>query len=590
MAYSSKRTGYKSQFKIKHVENVKMKRRAFINLTASGCLAGSCTPIFRSDSKQTLNASDVRYIDTRLEEEYKKFFNGKRTFEKSPELTGRNFLLITSDQHHYMCMGYNDPKIKTPNLDRLAKMGIIFDRSYCPNPTSTPTRASIITGKYPSQHGAWSLGMKLSEKELTVGDCFQKAGYKTALVGKAHFQPLQGSKEYPSCEAYPVLQDLKFWKKFHGPYYGFEHVELCRNHTDEAHVGQHYAIWMEENGAANWKEWFSKPTGNSKPQHHIWNIPEKYHYDTWIAERTNALLEDYKKNNEHFFLWASFFDPHPSYLVPEPWASMYKPEDMEVPEFTPGEFDDKPPHFGLTQQKQPDFSYLKEDGETRPHWVHGATCHLQSKETKAQNMATYFGMVSMMDHYIGKILDKLEELDLVKNTVIVFTTDHGHFLGQHGLVAKAMHHYEDLVRIPCIVATPDCKTPGTRSKAMHSDVDLARTFLSLAGIQQPMTMSGVDQSQVWSGRKESVREHVLVENHFQPTKFYAKSYINQRYKLTIYMNQTYGELFDLEADPKELVNLWDHPEAQTLKMELMLKMLHAEQIKEPLFMPRITVA
>ena len=566
-----------------------MKRRDFLKISATGCLLGACS-LNNQPQKRFLRITDLHYVDPRLLEEYKNKFEGKNIFQNETTLTGRNFLFITSDQHHYMCMGYNNPQLKTPNLDRLAKMGIVFDRAYCPNPTSTPSRASMITGKYASQHGAWALGTKLSEKELTVGDCFREAGYRTALVGKAHFQPLQGTKEYPSCEAYPILQDLEFWRNFHGPFYGFGHVELCRNHTDEAHVGQHYALWMEEKGATNWRDWYQKPTGNSTPQYHVWNIPEEYHYDNWIAERTNALLEQYKQSNEHFFLWASFFDPHPSYLVPEPWASMYKPEDMEVPEYTPGEFDDKPPHFKLTQQKNPDFSYLEEDGDKRSHWVHGASCQLQTKEEKARNMATYFGMISMMDHYIGKILDKLEELDLMKNTVVVFTTDHGHFLGQHGLTAKAIHHYEDLVRIPCIVRVPDCKVPGTHSKAIFSLVDLAKTFLSLAGIQQPMSMSGVDQSLVWVGEKELARDHVLVENHFQPTKFYAKSYINERYKLTIYMNQTYGELFDLQEDPKEILNLWDHPEAQTLKMELMLKMLHAEQIKEPLCMPRIAIA
>ena len=566
-----------------------MKRRSFIKVATVGCLLGT-TVSFAWGPQKVLDVEDIRYVDPRLAEKYKQQYTDKSALKDKPQLTGKNILFITSDQNHYMCMGYNNPKIKTPNLDRLAKKGVIFDRAYCPNPTSTPTRASMITGKYASQHGAWSLGTKLSEKELTVGSCFQKAGYRTALIGKAHFQPLDGSKEYPSCEAYPILQDLDFWRKFNGPFYGFEHVELCRNHTDESHVGQHYAIWMEESEATNWRDWFRKPTGNSKMQHHVWNIPEKYHYNNWIAERTNAILEQYKEKNELFFLWASFFDPHPSYLVPEPWASMYKPEDMDVPEFTPGEFEDKPPHFGLTQQENPDFSYLKEDGEDRPHWVHGAGCHLQSREKKAKNMATYFGMVSMLDHYIGKILDKLEELDLVKNTVIVFTTDHGHFYGQHGLTAKAIHHYEDLVRIPWIVASPDCKKPGTRSDAMQSIVDLAKTFLSIAGIEQPMTMTGVDQSKVWNGEVDQARDHVLVENHFQPTKFYAKSYIDVRYKLTIYMNQTYGELFDLEKDPKELVNLWNNPKSQQLKMELMLKMLYAELQKEPLCMPRIAMA
>lgn len=567
-----------------------MKRRTFLAFIGIGSTTLPLSFLHSYTYKEILFEKDTeRYIDKRLLEKYKQQYN-KKTFFSPTQLTGKNILFITSDQHHHMCMGYNNPKLKTPNLDRLAKMGIVFDRAYCNNPTSTPARASMITGQYASQHGAWSLGTKLSEKATTVGDCFQQAGYRTSLIGKAHFQPLEGSEEYPSSEAYPILQDLDFWRSYHGPYYGFEHIELTRNHTDEAHVGQHYAVWLEDNGAEEWRNWFRKPTGNSDAQKHTWNIPEKYHYNKWITDTTIAQLEKYKQKNEQFFLWASYFDPHPSYLVPEPWASMYKPEDMEVPEHTPGEFDDKPPHFLLTQQNNPDFSYLKEDGEKRPHWVHGASRHLSDKQEKAKNMAVYWGMISMLDHYIGKILDKMEELDLMKNTAIIFTTDHGHFYGQHGLTAKAIHHYEDLLRIPWIVALPDVKEKGVRSDAMQSIVDLAPTFLSLAGIRPPMSMAGLNQSAAWQDGKQKIREHVLIENHFQPTKFYAKTYVDERYKITIYMNQVYGELFDLKEDPKELVNLWNQPDSQNLKAELFLKMLHADQAKEPLFMPRLTMA
>ena len=159
-----------------------------------------------------------------------------------------NILLITSDQQHWSTLGCLNPEIDTPHLDRLADAGTLFERAYCPNPTCTPTRASMITGKYPSQHGAWSLGTKLSEAEHTVGEDFQAAGYRTSLVGKAHFQPLQATEEFSSLESYPILQDLDFWRDFSGPFYGFERVCLARNHADEAHVGQHYALWMEEQG------------------------------------------------------------------------------------------------------------------------------------------------------------------------------------------------------------------------------------------------------------------------------------------------------------------------------------------------------
>src|SRR5690606_21645008 len=108
-------------------------------------------------------------------------------------------------------------------------------------------------GKYPSQHGCWSLGTKLPESEQTVGEIFSRAGYRTALVGKAHFQPTRSTAEFTSLESIPLLQDLDYWREFHGPFYGFDHVELARNHADEHLVGQHYALWMEEKGFKEWR-------------------------------------------------------------------------------------------------------------------------------------------------------------------------------------------------------------------------------------------------------------------------------------------------------------------------------------------------
>ena len=238
-------------------------------------------------------------------------------------------LLITSDQQHWITLGINNPEIKTPNLDRLASQGTVFDRAYTVNPTCTPTRASIITGLYPSQHGAYSLGTKLPETVHTVGEDFNKNGYRTALIGKAHFQQLLDHPQYRSLESNPLQQDLDFWRNFNDEFYGFEHVELARNHADEAHIGQHYALWMEEKGFTEWRKCFMKPGGTADSQKHSWNIPEEYHYDTWIAERTNAMLDKYKENGDNFFLWASFLDPHPPYLVSEPWNKMYDPEKTD---------------------------------------------------------------------------------------------------------------------------------------------------------------------------------------------------------------------------------------------------------------------
>lgn len=498
-----------------------------------------------------------------------------------------NVLLITSDQQHWNTLGVLNPEIHTPNLDRLAKEGMLFNRAYCPNPTCTPTRASIITGQYPSQHGAWTLGTKLLEDRHTVGEDFQAAGYRTALVGKAHFQPTASTEEYESLESYPLLQDLDFWRQFDQPYYGFEHVELARNHTNEHLVGQHYAIWMEEKGLKNWRDYFRPPTGTMSPKElHKWPIPEEYHYNTWIAERTNAFLEQYTKNGESFFLWSSFFDPHPPYLVPEPWDTMYDPDQLTIPEVTPGEHDKNPPHFRMTQEEKPDFSHLKETG----FGTHGYHSHLLPEQERKRLVATYYGMVSMLDKYVGKILDKLDELGIADETIVVFTSDHGHFYGQHGLQFKGGFHYEDLIRVPFIARYPNQIPAGQVSDEIQSLVDLAPTFLDFCGIEIPKHMTGISQKDVWLGNKKNVRTHAICEFRHEPTTIHQKTYVDQRYKITVYYNQTYGEIFDLQEDPNELNNLWDDPNASQLKMELLMKYIWAELGKEPMPMPRISGA
>jgi len=498
-----------------------------------------------------------------------------------------NVLLITSDQQHWNTLGFLNPEVKTPNLDRLARQGTNFSRAYAPNPTCTPTRASIITGLYPSQHGAWSLGTKLPEHVPTLGDYFQRADHRTALVGKAHFQQLLDHPDYPSLESNPKQQNLDFWRKFHGPFYGFEHVELARNHGDEFHVGQHYALWMEEKGFKNWRDHFRAPAGTAAPQTWKWTLPEEFHYDRWIAERTNALMGDYHARGENFFLWASFLDPHPPYLVPEPWDTMYDPDRLTVPEMTRGEHDRNPPHFRMTQEEKPDFTaYREKDG----HACHGLCSHRQDRRAKAKDMAVYYGMISLMDKYIGVILDRLDRLGLAKNTLVVFTTDHGHFLGQHGLNAKGPFHYEDLVKIPFLARLPGVIPSGRDQPALQSLVDLAPTFLDFCGQPVPRAMSGVTQREVWTGATTSARDHVIVENRHQPTRVFHQTYVDERYKLTVYFRQPYGELFDLRADPGEIHNLWDDPAHQRLKEELLLKFLHAEMGKDPIWMPRVAPA
>lgn len=496
-----------------------------------------------------------------------------------------NILLITSDQQHYDTLGVTNPRINTPSLNRLAYEGTRFDRAYCPNPVCTPTRATLITGVYPSQHGAWTIGVKLPEDVPTVGDILQQHGYATGLIGKAHFQPLASQPGSESLECQPTLRDLDFWRGFNGPWYGFEHVEVARNHADESHAGQHYAIWMEEQGLKNWRDYFWKWPENAPKRRHSWDLPEEFHYSRWTAERSISYMEKCKSEDKPFFLWASFQDPHPPYLVPEPWASMYDPADMVPGKLVPGEHDANPPHFRKTQEQKPDFSMYRET--FGPHGFHS---HLISDQALRKNMAVYYGMISLMDQQIGRIMESLDRLGLAKNTLVVFSTDHGHFVGQHGLRAKGAFHYEDMIRVPMIVWHPGQVPQNAVSNDLQCTVDFAPTCLTAAGIEVPGFMTGLNQLDAWYGNAEPPRKHVIVENRHEPTKVHLRTFVDKRYKITVYRGHEYGELFDLQEDPGEIRNRWDDPAYAGVKCDLLRKFMSATMDYEPTRMPRIAGA
>lgn len=501
-----------------------------------------------------------------------------------------NILLITSDQQHWSTLGVINPKIRTPHLDRLCREGTRFTRAYCPNPTCTPTRASIITGLYPSAHGAWSLGTKLPESVPVLGDMLRARGHATNLIGKAHFQPLLEAPGQTSIESYPRLRDTEFWRGFHGPFYGFEHVELTRNHADEPHAGQHYGIWMEEKGLANWRDYFQQgwpaPLPGERLRKGEWELPAEFHYSVWTAERTIANIRRDVEKGKPFFTWASFHDPHPPYLVPAPWSRMYDPAEMEPGTLLENEMELLPEHFRLTQRRHPDFSAYEESGQPN----HGFHSQLMDPAEAKRNMAIYYGMTSFMDEQIGRILHALDELGIAEQTLVVFTTDHGHFLGQHGLWSKGAFHYEDLLKIPFIVRWPGRVAAGGVSDALQSLVDLAPTFLDAAGLEAPMSMQGVNQLPVWTGASAKARDEVIVEFRHQPTKVHLRTLVTERHKLTVYRDADYGELFDLANDPDERVNLWNHPSAAEIKLEMLRRLANAELKREPMPHPRIAPA
>jgi len=498
-----------------------------------------------------------------------------------------NVLLITSDQQRWDALGSENPVLKTPALDRLAREGILFQRAYTCNPVCTPARASILTGHYPSRHGAYTIGTCLPEDYRTVPQVMSEAGCFTAICGKAHFQPCtnQPLGDNGSMEAPPRIFDFDFFRNWSGPYYGFQLARLAIAHSKERNAASmHYGLWLKEQGV-DLDRYFG---WGAYADYGTWDLPEELHNSRWTADETIAAIDAARGSGRPFFIWSSFQDPHNPCVVPEPWASMYDPADMPDYRLHEGEFEGKPPFYRRAHEWGSGLGDPDLDGEKNWYCFRGIE---EMDEAATRRLtAIYFGMVSLMDRHIGRILDHLDSTGLADDTLVIFTTDHGDYLGNHGLWWKGLPAYDDAQRIPFIVRAPGCRTPGARSRAFQSLVDIGPTALAAMGLEAPAGLQGVDQLQAWQDAGAGARDWAMCE--FRPTEgpFMQKTFVCDRWKLVLYHDRVWGELYDLDCDPDQHHNLWDDPAHASVRAELMLRFISAEMEKDGTLLPRVAWA
>ena len=474
-----------------------------------------------------------------------------------------NILLITSDQQRPDTIGCRNPSIRTPNLDRLAREGILFDRAYTVNPVCTPSRCTILTGQYPSRHGCFHVGTNLPDDYgPTVAHQLGEAGYHTALLGKAHFK---ACKDPESFESAPRVHDLDFFRDWSGPYFGFERAKLVIGHTSEPHAGgMNYGAWLADQGIR-----LTDHFGIHNYDHYgPWSLPEEYHGSRWVADETMAAIDVAQERGQPFFAWASFQDPHNPYVTPEPWASMYRSGDMASPIIREGEMEDKPPFYQALMDGQ---FYGDDPGLQDRAWGDVKIRPEMGPEETRRLRAVYSGMVSLMDHHIGRIIDRLEARGLLDETLVVFTSDHGDYLGDHGLWGKGLPTYEEMQRVPFVVRHPACKTPGQTSRALQSLVDVEATSLAAAGRQAGIGSQGISQLEAWSDAGTAPRDWALVEFRPGHGAFYQRTYIEDRHKLVEYEGRDYGELYDLTEDPNQFQNLYDDRGFRSVQQDLVAR-------------------
>ncbi len=486
-----------------------------------------------------------------------------------------NILLLLSDQQRADALGAVNDAIQTPHLDRLAREGTLFNRAFAPTPVCLPCRASLLSGRYPSTHGAAHNGAGLPEDyPQLLSSALADRGYYTHMIGKSHLTPCHDPL---SKESSPFIHNRAYFRNWHGPWYGFEHADIAIGHSTEKHAcGMHYGAWLEDRGVDT-----SRYFGHTAYEEFgAWDLPEEFHNSAWTAETTINGIRRAADSDQPFFIWANFQDPHNPCMVPEPWASMYDPKRIPQHGFKPGEpecFADKPAFYREILDQPGPYACKPSDRGMRGA---GNVCHLDwTQEQIQENAACYYGMVSLMDKQIGRILAELDRTGAADNTLVVFASDHGDLLGDHGLWWKSLVCYDESIRVPMIARFPGQIPAGRRSGAFQSLVDLFPTFCNFAGAAAPGEVEGVDQRAVWQGTAEQARADVIIEERPYNSDFNERIIVTDRFKLAYYAGRPWGELYDVQADPHHIRNLWDAPEHRGTRDALVRRILDHEMNK-----------
>ena len=340
-----------------------------------------------------------------------------------------NFVFIMTDMQRRDSLGcYGNGVAQTPNLDRLGGEGVIFDHAYSANVICMPSRATLITGRYPRTHGVITNGVALSPDEITLGACLAEAGYSTAAVGKTHLTP-HSHGEFPAGSGRTYVgPEMRAWheagREYPLPYYGFQDLKTHQGHPSDGthHYKELVAIdpklpelWEQENALA-------PPTG--APSSWKSGMPEEHSSSVWVADKTMGFIDRFSTEGKPFFIQVGFPDPHFPYCPVAPWCDMYDPADVPMPNRSPDEVGLKSGHYRRRLER------FEQGLGYHP-------CEMPEAYVR-EIIAHTYGMVSQIDDNVGRIAKHIEERGLADNTIIVFLTDHGEHIGDHYLIYKAV--------------------------------------------------------------------------------------------------------------------------------------------------------
>lgn len=437
--------------------------------------------------------------------------------------TAPNILLITTDQQRFDTAGDRAPSfMRTPHYDLLASEGVEFTSAYTDSPICVPARVSLMSGRFVGNHGMRGNGPTTSVmgRDDTLPAYLKQLGYQTAAIGKMHFGP-----------------------------------ERARHGFDEMILPADYYREMARSGSPY------QPMRHGLGQNELYptmaTVPESQTLTSWISEQCVEYILERRDPTVPFFLWCSYSKPHPPLDPPEPYYSMYR--NSAIPEPVVGEWakDGGGPEA---------FKRLRES------WSLDKIPPEVIKEARA----AYYGLITQIDYNMGRIFSALQDLDLFRDTLIIYTSDHGEYLGDHNTGGKFFFH-DPSARVPFVVRMPkswDNRMHGTKVETPVTLADILPTLVSAAGGDIPKQADGMDLIALARGEIENPRKYVEAMAGEEPSFFGITDGV---WKYMWYPEGGEEQLFNLEDDPQELTNLADHAEYREKCEELHRELVERDQ-------------
>ncbi|MYI93528.1 sulfatase-like hydrolase/transferase [Candidatus Poribacteria bacterium] len=423
-----------------------------------------------------------------------------------------NIVFLFSDEHTGTVMGNSGhPVVRTPHLDRLAERCYTFDNAYCNYPICTPSRLSMLTGRYPHQIDAWDLGVIPNREHKTWGDYLAEAGYETVLCGRTHFNGTDRLQGF----SHRLLDDLPRWISRNGrpPRRTADARRGSNSHVTECGPGDHEHTQYDQ---------------------HVTDLAVNY-----LQEKAASA------DDKPFLLYCGYMHPHFPLIAPQTFFSLYDPNSLALPDTWNEPLESQHP---IIQHH-------------RWSWRNDIP---PPEETVRCALASYYALVSCLDAQIGRILDTIDASRLSEDTIIIYTSDHGEMAGSHGIWQKQCF-YEAAVKVPLMIRLPSGETGRVAQNV--SLVDVLPTLLEIAEVEKPSDLPGESLLEIAQYQSDETTRAVFSEYHHMGMMNAGFMLKQGDYKLCHYVGSQ-PQLFDVKTDPLENIDLAQKPEYADVREEL----------------------